>query len=104
VDTSKIGTITTECSAHAVGFSQFKPHRTLNLSELTTRTMLAPIDYLTVLHSYMDPANGTVGYQVAETCARLINLEDQFSTEYGSFKPNTKIDLGEFNVWVFETL
>ena len=55
MDTSKIGTTTAGCADHAVGFSQFKPpHRTLNLSELTTRTAwirtIDPDAELTVEH------------------------------------------------------
>ena len=45
--------------------------------------MPAPTDYIAALQSYMDPENGTVSYWFAKICADLLNLSDQFSTEYG---------------------
>ena len=65
--------------------------------------MPAPTDYLAALQSYMDPENGTVGYWFAKTCADLLNLSDQFSTEYGHMEWE-RIDLGEYNVWALNLL
>ena len=60
-------------------------------------------DYLRVLESYMDPDNGTVSYTNARICAKLLNLSDAFSQEYGHMEgqydgAGVRVDVGEFNV------
>lgn len=67
--------------------------------------MTAPTDYLAALQSYMHPDNGTVPFYFARTCAELIGLTDQFSTEYGHMeKNNERVDLGEFSMWAIKSL
>lgn len=65
--------------------------------------MITPTDYLAVLQSYVDPNNGTVSYWYAQTCAKLIKLSEQFESEYNCME-GERIDLGEFYVWVFQTI
>ena len=69
------------------------------------RPMPAPTatDYLTVLESYMDPKNGTVAYDYARICAKLLKLSDQFIAEYSCMEGH-RVDVGEFNVWALNLL
>ena len=60
-------------------------------------------DYLTVLESYMDPSNGTVAYEYARICAKLLKLSDQFVTDYSCMEGH-RVDVGEFNVWALNLL
>ena len=64
---------------------------------------IKPRHYLAVLESYMDPNNGTVCYTYARVCARLLNLSDEFVTEYGHME-GYRIDVGEYNVWAMNLL
>ena len=60
-------------------------------------------DYLAVLESYMDPSNGTVAYEYARICAKLLHLSDQFVTDYSCME-GYRVDVGEFNVWALNLL
>lgn len=64
--------------------------------------MPTPIDYLTVLESYMEP-NGTVPYTYARICAQTLKLSDQFIAEYSCMEGH-RVDVGEFNVWALNLL
>jgi hypothetical protein len=79
-----------------LGFSQFTP---------PPDPMPAPTatDYLKVLESYMDPKNGTVAYDYAKICAKLLKLSDQFVIDY-SCMDGCRVDVGEFNVWALNLL
>lgn len=70
---------------------------------------IQPRHYLLALESYMDPNNGTVCYTYARVCARLLNLSEAFSQEYGHMEgpydgAGVRIDVGEFNVWALNQL
>ena len=75
------------------------------INEVHHRPMPAPTatDYLTVLESYMDPSNGTVAYEYARICAKLLKLSDQFVTDYSCMEGHG-VDVGEFNVWALNLL
>jgi hypothetical protein len=73
------------------------PHHTM------TTTAPTHIHYLRALESYMDPDNGTVSYWYAKVCADLCKIPDAFAAEYGHME-GERIDLGEYNVWVINTL
>ena len=82
------------------------PRRTLILISVhTTPPMNAPtpIHYLRALASYMEPSNGTVSYWYAKVCADLCKIPEAFAAEYGHME-GERIDLGEYNVWVINTL
>jgi hypothetical protein len=65
--------------------------------------MSTPTDYLAALQSYMDPDNGTVSYNYARICAKLLNISGEFQTDY-SYMEGHRIDLGEFRSWAIENL
>jgi hypothetical protein len=68
-----------------------------------TNTAPTPIHYLRALESYMDPDNGTICYWFAKVCADFCMIPEEFAAEYGHME-NERIDLGEYNVWVINTL
>ena len=68
-----------------------------------TTTAPTHIHYLQALESYMDPDNGTVSYWYAKVCADLCKIPEAFAAEYGHME-GERIDLGEYNVWVINTL
>lgn len=87
VDTSKIGTTTAECAAHAVGFSQFKPHRTM-----------ASSTFPELLTACTDPDNGTIRWSTACQAAQDHNLWAEFCAAYGTVP--FRVDTGELLEWL----
>ena len=65
--------------------------------------MPEPTDYLAALQTYMDPKNGTVAYDYARICAKLLKLSDQFIADYSCMEGH-RVDVGEFNVWALNLL
>ena len=65
--------------------------------------MTAPTDYLAALQSYMDPSNGTVSYNYARICAKLMQISAEFETDYSCMEGH-RVDVGEFRVWASENL
>jgi len=51
----------------------------------------------------MDPKNGTVAYDYAKICAKLLKLSDQFVTDYSCME-GYRVDVGEFNYWALNLL
>ena len=49
------------------------------------------------------PKNGTVAYDYARICAKLLKLSDQFIAEYSCMEGH-RVDVGEFNVWALNLL
>ena len=60
-------------------------------------------DYLSTLETYMNPENGTVAYDYARICARLLHLSEEFQTDYACMEGH-RVDVGEFNVWALNLL
>jgi hypothetical protein len=75
----------------------------VHTTPMNTTSNLTPFHYLRALESYMEPSNGTVSYWYAKICADLCKIPEAFAAEYGHME-GERIDLGEYNVWVINTL
>jgi hypothetical protein len=51
----------------------------------------------------MDPKNGTVAYDYAKICAKLLKLSEQFVIDYSCME-GYRVDVGEFNYWALNLL